>query len=827
MMQPATTSQASRWAVGVLVGVVTVTWMAMPTVSVPAACAAEHESVAGSNEPGVTPTSTSPDGMQAASVAPEAALPAVVATPFAGPLRVTGVELAEFGSTSATVLVKTDRAVETYESFALPDPPRLVVDIPNAVHAATQSFVAQGPVTEVRASQYKSRPVKVVRIVLDLTSPMPYQVETTPDAFQIVIGEGPAGVVEPETSSSTEALAKAEEAPPAALPQAPPPAPESATPAPQAEGRVEAVDYRPQDGQAEILVRTTGPVTFDISEVSTPPGLIIEVSGAVIDPQAAKVLDVRQLPGPVQRIRAAQHRLEPDKAVRIVADLKGQVRFDAVQTPEGIRLRLAGLPAVAAAPPAAPEEAKPEKVPAPIPAELVPAAPAPEAPTPEGPAAEPPPEEAVPRISMDFKDVDINNLLRIIAEVSGQNIVAGEDVKGKVTVRLVDVPWDVALDNILRINGFGFVQEDTILRIAKLEAIRKEREEKRKEQLEVIRLQEEAAAEPLTTEILRVSYADPKKVVESLNKVKSKRGSISVDERTASLLINDTKANIQNMRGILKELDQPTPQVMIEGRIVTVVARHTRSLGIQWGFQASQETDHGSFILSDVFGTAGPALPTAPAPAGPISSQVASIPAAVNLPVAGPAGAIGLVLGSVDDLIRLNIQISALEEESLARTLSTPRIVALDNQEAEIKQGEDVPFTTVDSSGRTTVTFEEAVLSLKVTPHVTADKRISLKIKATDDTRGERIDFAGGFAFPFNRNEATSSLLIDNGSTVVIGGVRKKTENVVEDRVPFLGTIPVLGWLFKRRTENIQPETNELLIFVTPTIIEANRQAQR
>lgn len=821
MMQPATTCQASRWAVWVLVGVVTVFWVAISTVSLPlVATAAEHESLTGSSEPGGAPTSTSPDGMQAASVTPKAALPAVVATPFAGPIRVTEVELGEVRPTSATVLIKTDRAVETYESFVLPDPPRLVVDIPNAVHAAVKSFTGQGPITEVRASQYKSKPVKVVRIVLDLTSPLPYHVETTPGAFQIVVGEAEGrGTVKAETSTKTEALAMAEETPPATLPQAAPPAPEGTASPPEAEGRVEGVDYRPQDGQAEILVRTSGPVDFNVSEVGTPPGLIVEVTGAVVNPEAAKVLDVRQLPGPVQRIRTAQHRLEPDKAVRIVADLKGQVRFDAVQTPEGIRLALEGLPAVAPAPAAAPVEAKPAEKPVPTPAEPVAAPPAPQ----------PPPSDApVPRLSMDFKDVDINNLLRIIAEVSGQNIVAGEDVKGKVTVRLVDVPWDVALDNILRINGFGFVQEDTIIRIAKLDAIRKERDEQRKEQLELIRIKEEAAAEPLTTEILRVSYADPKKVVESLNKLKSKRGSISVDERTASLLIQDTRANIQTMRELLNQLDQPTPQVMIEGRIVTVVARHTRALGIQWGFQASDDSSNGgSFMLSDVFGTAGPQLAGPTVTPGAISAQAATIPAAVNLPVAGPAGAIGLVLGSVDDLLRLNIQISALEEESLARTLSTPRIVALDNQEAEIKQGEDVPFTTVDSSGRTTVTFEEAVLSLKVTPHVTADKRISLKIKATDDTRGERIDFAGGFAFPFNRNEATSSLLIDNGSTVVIGGVRKKTESVSETRVPFLGTIPVLGWLFKRRSENIEPDTNELLIFVTPTILETDRQAQR
>ncbi|MFQ5846404.1 MAG: type IV pilus secretin PilQ [Candidatus Methylomirabilales bacterium] len=832
MMQRVTASQAPRWAVGVLVGMVTVSGIAMPTVSFPTARAAEHESLPDSSTPAVAPVSVVPEGIR---IPPpqSAATPAVGATELGAPNRVTGVELTDVGPTSATVLIRTDRAVESYESFALPDPPRLVIDIPNAVDAAPKFLGSQGPITEIRTSQYKARPVKVVRVVFDLASSLPYQVQAAPGPFQVLIG-GEAAAAAPETPAeaavAAEAAPKAEEGPPGALPQAPAPAPEAAAPQPGIEGRVEGVDYRPQDGKAEILVRTSGPITFNVSEVSTPPGLILDVGGAVIDPQAAKVLDVRQLPGPVQRIRAAQHRLEPDKAVRIVADLKKQVRYDVVQTPQGILLGLEKPAVVAQAPPVAQQEAPPQEKPMPPPAPTPTAeAPAPKAPVPAAAAPEAPGPEAPARLSMDFKDVDINNLLRIIAEVSGQNIVAGEDVRGKVTVRLVDVPWDVALDNILRINGFGFVQEDNILRIAKIDAIRKERDQRRKEQLELIRLQEEAAAEPLTTEILRVSYADPTKVVQNLTKVKSKRGSISVDERTASLIIQDTKANIEKMRTLLTELDQATPQVMIEGRIVTVSTKHSRSLGIQWGFQRSlpsTRTRGSKVVLSDVFGTAGPEL-TGPTNVAGVVSAAGSVPAAVNLPVSGPAGALGFILGSIDNRLRLNVQLSALEEQSLARTLSTPRIVALDNQEAEIKQGEEVPFTTVDSSGRTTVTFKEAVLSLKVTPHVTADDRISLKVKATDDTKGERIDFAGGFAFPFNKNEATSSLLIDNGATVVIGGVRKRTESVAETRVPFLGNLPILGWLFKRRTENLEPESLELLIFITPTILEQPRQARR
>ncbi len=778
-MKRETASQTSRWTLRALVGVVTFSWIVMPTVSVP--------TVAG------------------------AAL-AVAAT------RVTAVELGAVGPKSVVVVIRTDRKVESYESFALPDPPRVVIDIPDAVHAAPKSLRAGGPVKEIRSSQYKTKPVKVVRIVLDLTSKLPYQIETIPGELQVAIGEA-ALLAE---RSQSPAIAQA-------APEGEPPTEELPSPPPLGEGQVHGVEYRPQDGQAEILVRTSGQITFDVSERATPPGLILEVTDAELNPNAAKVLDVRQLPGPVQRIRTTQQSFEPEKVVRVAADLKGKVLHQVTQTPDGITLSLREAAAVAAPAPAVPEPGVAEPTPvAPAPVAPVPVAPAPP-PVPVAPVVAVAPPVAVPveaeiaRLSMDFKDADVNNLLRIIAEVSGQNVVAGEDVKGKVTVRLVDVPWDRALDNILRINGLGFVREDNIIRVAKLDSIRKERDARRKDLLE----EQEAPSEPLTTEILRVSYGDPKKVVESLNKIKSKRGSISVDDRTASLLIQDTEANIDNMRVVLRELDQPTPQVMIEGRIVTVDSSHTRSLGIQWGFQRTHvdpSTTSNAFVLSQVFGDTGPSLPTT-GTAGPLTGAVTpGVPAAVNLPIAGPAGAVGLVLGRVNDTFRLQAQLSALEEENITRTLSTPRIVALDNEEAIIKQGEEIPFTTVDSSGRTTVTFKEAVLSLTVTPHVTADRRISLKVKATDDAVGDQITFAGGFAFAFNRNEATSSLLVDNGTTVVIGGVRSRTDNVNENRVPFLGSIPILGWLFKNRTENLRPETTELLIFITPTILEPSQR---
>jgi type IV pilus assembly protein PilQ len=805
---------------------------------------------------------------------------------------------------SVTVLIKADRPVSSYESFALPDPPRLVIDIPDAVHAVAEVEGAKGPVKEIRISQYKTKPVQVVRIVLDLTAALPYQVESAPGPLKILIGEAVAKAVKPDAPVALEAEVppkaeppampqvpakeeppikaeapaevpakpeippKAEppviaqvlpqvapaEAEPPAMPQVPPqpvpakeeppqkaetplkaevpPAPPQPAVAPEAipEGQVTAVEYRPKAGQGEILIRTTGRVAFNVAEVTDPPGLILDVGGAVIDPQAAKTLEVSQLPGPVQRIQAAQYRGEPDKVVRVAAELKGKVRYEVVQTPEGISLGLQALAAVAAPPTPLPQEAAPP-----------PAAPAPPAPpVAVTPSAEPRPQPAAApsRLSMDFKDADINNLLRIIAEVSGQNIVAGEDVKGKVTVRLISVPWDKALDTILRINGFGFIQEENIIRVAKLDALRKEQDQQRKDQQEAVKLKEEAVLEPLQTEILRVSYAKPDEVVKTLERVKTRRGTISVDQRTATLIVQDTESSIKRMRVLLEELDKATPQVMIEGRIVTVDSSHTRELGVTWGAQRTPTSADirakrptTQLTISDIFGggTAS-AAGTVPATLGiPSQGFASSIPVAVNAPtVKAPIGAFGMVLGTLDNQLKLGFKLSALEREAKARTLSTPRIVALDNQEAEIKQGTEEPFTTVDSSGKTTIAFKEAVLSLKVTPHVTADRRVSMKVLVTNDDVKERISVGGVGDTPvINRRTATSSLLVDDGTTFVIGGIRKTKENVEENRVPFLGEIPILGWLFKNRIENLQPETTELLIFITPTIIEEARRAQR
>lgn len=802
-----------------------------PKAEEPAAVAAAPEAPAlEPPAPGAVPAPTEEERAAAEKAMREAEEAARAAEPAkpAGPITVTGIEIRDVEPRGAVVVLTADGPFGAYESFSLPEPPRLVIDLPEATYAVKRPAAApkEGPIRRLRSSQYKVKPVKTMRLVLDLSANLPYQVQAKNGQFHVLIGDAIAKAGLPEAPIPAVAA-------PAEPPAAAPPV------IAEGEGKVTGVTFRPADGRSRILIQTEGRVSFNLTELKDPPKLVVDVAEATIGPGVSRSLEVAQLPGPVERVRAAQFRTQPERVVRVVADLKHRIRYEAIQSPTGITLELTE-PAVAA-PPVPPAPAPPVMAEAPraVPPAPAPAAPAPAvAGAPEAPAAAPAAPPAPPvaaarpaaprpgRLSMDFKDADINNLLRIIAEVSGQNIVAGDEVKGKVTVRLVDVDWEKALETILRINNFDYVWEENIIRVATRAKLDAEAAARAKATLAV---QDVKRAAPLRTAILNVNYARAGDIVKALDKVKTPgRGSISVDERTASLIIEDTEDTIQKMRELLARLDVPTPQVMIEARLVEITADHSRELGIEWGgnYNPGTPSGGGSAIgISDIFGAAATAILPPAAATGFLAGQ--AIPHAINLPSTQTAGSFGVTAGRVDGKLVLGARLSLFETQGKSRTLSTPRITTLDNEEAEIRVGTQVPFTTVDSSGRTVIAFQDAFLRLKVTPHVTADKHVSMKIEAENTVQGARIDFAGGVAFPLNQRKATTRLLVANGSTAVIGGLVQTLETDRETKVPWLGNIPVLGWLFKSRAQNIEPERTELLIFITPTLVEEIRQAQR
>lgn len=429
---------------------------------------------------------------------------------------------------------------------------------------------------------------------------------------------------------------------------------------------------------------------------------------------------------------------------------------------------------------------------------------------------------------MDFKDADINNLLRIIAEVSGMNVVAGSDVTGKVTVRLVNVEWQQALDVILKINAMGYELDGNIIRVAplsKLEAERKAREDARVAAARARETEQrvEIQVEPLKTELVAVNYAKAADVVKNLDRLKTPGrpdASIVVDDRTNKLIIQETAATIAKMKNLLRDLDMPTPQVLIEARLVEASRTFSQSLGVEYGFLNKALVDSGAagkaYTPISVFSTTTGGDLTVP-------SGTTSVPLAISFPATGTGlTAIGLTFGSLANNALLGVRLSAAESEGKVKTLSAPKVATLDNQEAEIRQGTQVPYTTVDSSGRTVVAFQDAFIRLKVTPHITNDRRVSMKVEAERSFAGERVTFSGGFAFVLEQRRATTNILVANGSTIVIGGLMQSTDTEDQLGVPWLRNVPIIGMMF--RSNSIGPnKRTELLIFLTPTILEQPR----
>ncbi|HEX7549502.1 MAG TPA: secretin N-terminal domain-containing protein, partial [Candidatus Methylomirabilis sp.] len=399
---------------------------------------------------------------------------------------------------------------------------------------------------------------------------------------------------------------------------------------------------------------------------------------------------------------------------------------------------------------------------------------------------------------------------------------------------------------ILRINGMGYEIDGNIIRVAPLAklaaeqgarqaAIRLKKEEEQRDIDRAIKEKANAAIEKkqekeekeliLYDAILSVNYADVSKMATALADLKtpgpgktpkertdSSPGSISVDTRTSKLIIRDTKEAVELMRNRLRELDKATPQVLIEARLVEATRGFSQSLGIEWGFSGNAALANLQAPPVSIFssGTGGAAIsvPTLP------------IPLSISMPASSPTAAVGVIANSLfNNRLALSARISAGEAENKVRTLSAPKVATLDNLEAEIKQGSQVPYTTVDSSGRTVIAFADAFIRLKVTPHITNDDRISMKVEAERSFPGDVVNYSGGFVYPINTRKATTNVLVSNGSTIVIGGLLQTDERWAENRVPWISKVPMLGALFKNTT--IGPESKiELLIFLTPTILK-------
>ncbi|GAB4292299.1 MAG: type IV pilus secretin PilQ [Myxococcota bacterium] len=421
------------------------------------------------------------------------------------------------------------------------------------------------------------------------------------------------------------------------------------------------------------------------------------------------------------------------------------------------------------------------------------------------------------RISLDFKDADIGNILRLIADVSRLNIVASDDVKGKITVTLRNVPWDEALDIVLRSKGLDKERRGNIIRVAPIEILQKEAEMRRAKKKAMEKTQ------PLKVRLIPVNYAVASELADKVKDLLSDRGSVTVDERTNVLVVKDIHENLFKAENLVRNLDTQTPQVLIEARIVEANTQSVYTFGIQWGGKAAMSpgTNNATGLIFPntvgIFGGADDGSTN-------VDTSGTSNPGnfAVNLPApvgAGSGGAVGFIFGSAGGSSILNLRISALEQEGEIKVVSSPRITTLDNKTASIEQGVSIPISVVSAAGVQTV-FVNATLKLEVTPHVTADGSVLMMLKISNN----QPDFGrtGARGDPtILKEEAETEMLVRDSDTAVIGGIYVRRTGAEQAGVPLLSRIPVLGWLFKRTTD--RDERAELLIFITPRIINRSQ----
>ena len=421
-------------------------------------------------------------------------------------------------------------------------------------------------------------------------------------------------------------------------------------------------------------------------------------------------------------------------------------------------------------------------------------------------------------ISVDFQNADIHAVLRLLAKVGGFNVVVSDTVQGKVTLRLENVPWDQVLDTVLSAKGLGMVRVGNIIRVAPLEELRRQAQEIR--QIKEEQAREEDVA-PLETVYLQVNYAKAEDVAQQIQKILSDRGEVTYEERTNQIILKDVPKVIREARKLIERIDQPTKQVLIEARIVEIQDSYEHRLGIRWsgaGWRLSQHTFTGVSpqtnlsLDSDISAAQASGM-------GSGTVNVGIDPGAiVDLGVAGTSR-LGFTFGHVSSssALFLDVQLSALENQGVARIISAPRVITEDNEEAEIKQGFRIPYLRQTQDGISTE-FVDAALRLKVVPHVTPDNRITLDLEIEKNAPdfGRQVNGVPSIVTRY----AKTRVIVQNGDTVVIGGIIERNLAHSTGEVPGLSKVPGVGELFKNRRNSFSK--NELIVFITPRIVSAD-----
>ncbi|MBP1723955.1 MAG: pilQ [Deltaproteobacteria bacterium] len=742
-----------------------------------------------------------------------------------GPVTIQKIEVAGSGPGSR-VIIEGSTPFE-YTVFKGSNPVRVIVEMPKA-----QLGKLAGPI-EVRngtVNVISSRQTEYgARVEIGLDQSVDYQVLEEANYLAIELGA-------PVISAPVEAKAPA-------APAAPKPAPAAA------DGRAMREIAVAEKGDFLEVALKGGEALADYRsfQLPRPPRLVVDLP-KVINATAKSLIEVGN---PLLKdIRLGQY---PEK-LRLVFTFPGSKipPYQMAKNGEGLKVLLGQAKpqaeakpvqvAQAAAAPPVPAEKKPEPAPAPPAAAVNPPAKS------NGPGKEANAEPKIvegdktqltsykgSKISLDFKDADIHNIFRLIAEVSNLNIITTDEVKGKVTIRLVNVPWDQALDVILTTKNLIKIEEGNVLRITTLDSVRKDREEKQKEEETLLKTRDtKLKLEEPWRKIIKVNYAKAEDIQKMLLEKKdegkgflSPQGSVKADKRTNTLIIQDVRNNLEEIEQLIKQLDSATPQVLIEARVVQAQTTFARSLGVQWGGSYNQ-TAGGKWAwgLTGNNPSAAPGWGFSPGGAAAAASNISmpsnfivNFPASVaNTSVGGMGISFGKLTGS---LVNLDLRLQLGETDGQTKVIARPKLATLDNTKAHIKQGELIPYETTSQAG-TSVQFIDAVLLLEVTPHVTPDGAIKMIVKITRDARGS-------FRTQINqvpsvdKREASTEVLVKDGETIVIGGIYESENSETMQGIPWLMKVPVFGWLFKNQdTLNVR---RELLIFITPTILQGKSES--
>lgn len=591
------------------------------------------------------------------------------------------------------------------------------------------------------------------RVVVNLTSKLPYEIREQGNKILLTISGGFVASSAKDTGSSTAASGG------------------------KSDPEITHVDFRRGGkGVARVEVTLSDPdVVVDMRKEGT--NIVLDFLGANVDPEQARELDVTDFATVVQTITTKPHR----KNTRMVINTKGEFEHLAYQADNLYTLEFR-------------EVSKEEK------------------------------EERRKKrqayigdkLSLNFQDIEVRSVLQLLADFTGLNMVVSDSVSGRITLRLKNVPWDQALDIILKTKGLSKRQNGNVILVAPTEEIAA----REKLELESQKQVEELA--PLHSELLQVNYAKAEMLAALLksenNQLLSERGNVTIDERTNTLLLQDTATKLSEIRALIEKLDIPVRQVLVESRIVIANDDFARDIGVRFGFNRENDIG-GEASLLTAGGLPGHTSGTfgfAPGIENSAGSKAEAL--MVNLPQQlspGRGGAVNFLLGTVGSYL-LQLELTAMQQEGRGEIVSSPRVITSDQNKAIIKQGIEIPYQEATSSGATSVSFKEAVLKLEVTPHITPDDRIIMDLLVTKDD----ADFTRAVLGvpPLNKREVETRVLVNNGETVVLGGVFEREREEAEEKVPFFGDLPVIGYAFKQVAR--KDSKQELLIFVTPKIIK-------